>query len=127
MTGVVANVSDLHDEEQQTRIFGFRQRDLLKEFEQSGETVDISSCKIKKSKYSEEFNVQLANNTVVTTSPKKISIDHTKLATKSNIQLEDLSNLSDGLRVSCTVKVLRLEQKSCSCLRWPVTSKCHHC
>ena len=128
VTGVVANVSDmspskkgadyfhatLHDGEQQTRIFGFRkrQRDLLKEFEQTGEAVDISSCKIKKSKYGEELNVQLANNTVVTTSPRKISIDRTKLGIKSNIQLKDLSDLSDGLRVSCTVKVLRLEQKS---------------
>ena len=41
-----------HDGEQKTRIFGVRkrQRDLLKEFEQSDQTIDISSCKIKKSK-----------------------------------------------------------------------------
>ena len=56
--GVVVNVSDmspskkgtdyfhatLHDGVEQTR----RQRDFLKEFEENGETVDISACKTKR-------------------------------------------------------------------------------
>ncbi len=106
MTGVVVNVSDmspskkgtdyfhatLHDGIEQTRIFGFRkrQRDLLKEFEENGETVDISACKIKKSKFAEDFNVQLATNTAFTTSPQKLFIDRNKFSPNSDVQLCDL-------------------------------------
>ncbi len=123
--GVVVNVSDmspskkgtdyfhatLHDGVEQTG-FRKRQRDLLKEFEENGKTVDISACKIKKSKFAEDFNVQLATNTAFTTSPQKLSIDRNKFSPNSDVQLCDLANVLDGTRVSSVIKVLRLESKA---------------
>lgn len=104
----------LNDGTQETRVVGFRkrQRDLLQQFEESGEPVDILACKIKRSKFGDDHNVMMANKTAVVTSPTKISIDREKLAKRSNLQLCDLPCLSDGTRVSCTVKVLRVEAKA---------------
>jgi len=104
----------LNDGTQETRVVGFRkrQRDLLQQFEESGEPVDILACKIKRSKFGDDHNVMMANKTAVVTSPTKIRIDREKLAKRSNLQLRDLPCLSDGTRVSCTVKVLRVEAKA---------------
>lgn len=65
-----------------------------------------------KLRFGDNHNVMMANKTAVVTSPTKISIDHEKLAKRSNLQLRDLPCLSDGTRVSCTVKVLRVEAKA---------------
>ncbi len=122
VTGVITDVSDmtptkkgsdyfhatLNDGNNETRVVGFRkrQRDILKQFEDTGDTVDISECKIKKSKFGSDYNVMIANKSSVLTSPTKLNIDRQKLVTKTHLQLHDLSTISD---VSCTVKVLRLE------------------
>ena len=62
----------LNDGTQETRVVGFRkrQRDLLQQFEESGEPVDILACKIKRSKFGDDHNVMMANKTAVVTSPK---------------------------------------------------------
>ena len=97
------------------RLVGFqkRQRDLLQEFKASGETVDIAACTIKKSKkqYGDDFNVMLGSKTTFVTSPTKVEINKEKLARRSNPQLHDLPNATDGSRISCKVKVLRIEEK----------------
>ena len=43
--------------------------------------------------------------------PVKVEIDEEKLARRSNPQLHDLPNVTDGSRISCKVKVLRIEGK----------------
>ena len=60
----------LNDGTQETRVVGFRkrQRDLLQQFEESGEPVDILACKIKRSKFGDDHNVMMANKTAVVTS-----------------------------------------------------------
>ena len=129
VTGVISSVSEmspskkggdyfhatLNDGEKEARLVGFRkrQRDLLQEFEASGETVDIAACTIKKSKkqYGDDFNVMLGSKTTFVTSPTKVEIDKEKLARRSNPQLHHLPNITDGSRISCKVKVLRIEEK----------------
>ena len=128
VTGVISEVSDmtptkkgtdyfhatLTDGHKETRLVGFRkrQRDLLKTFEESGDTIEISACKIKKSKYGDDFNVMMANKTELSTSPKKIMINKEKLVKRNNLNLCDLEEQRDGVRISCTVKVLRVEEKA---------------
>ena len=128
VTGLICEVSDmtptkkgtdyfhatLNDGQKETRVVGFRkrQRDLLKTFEESGDTIEISACKIKKSKYGDDFNVMMANKTEVNTSPKKIKIDKERLVKRNNLKLGDLQEQRDGARISCTVKVLRVEEKA---------------
>ena len=129
VTGVISSVSKmspskkggdyshatLNDGVKEARLVGFQKRqwDLLQEFEASGETVDIAACTIKKSKkqYGDDFNVMLGSKTTFVTSPTKVEINREKLARRSNPQLHDLPNVTDGSRISCKVKVLRIEQK----------------
>ena len=68
---------------------------------------------MKKSKkqYGDDFNVMLGSKTTFVTSPTKVEIDKEKLARRSNPQLHDLPNITDGSRISCKVKVLRTEEK----------------
>ena len=126
VTGIITDVSPmtptkkgteyfhatLNDGTQEARVVGFRkrQRDLLQQFEENGEPIDILACKIKKSKFSDEHDVMMASKTSVLTSPTKINLDRDKLARKKNLKLCDLPYLSDGTRVNCTVKVLRIEE-----------------
>ena len=69
----------LNDGVKAARLVGFRkrQRDLLQEFEDSGEPLDIAPCTIQKSKkqYGDDFNVMLGSKKTFVTSPTKVEID----------------------------------------------------
>ena len=60
--------------------FRKRQRNLLKEFEESRKAVSLQGCKIKRGKYSNNLEVMLRSESNVTCSSKKIKVDPERLS-----------------------------------------------
>lgn len=67
--------------------------------------------KEKQEQYGDDLNLMLGYKSLVTTSPTKVEVDMQQLTRRSNLQLQDLPSMCDGNRVSCKVKVLRIEEK----------------
>lgn len=85
---------------------------LLKTFEASGDTIEISACKIKRSKCGEDFNIMMANKTEVNTSPTKIKVDK---GTVKVLRVEGKAVVSSGQTLqNVVISDATMANKSCS-------------
>ena len=120
--GVVAQVSPMKaaksgktyfdtvlcDTDTTVRIVGFgdKPRELLREFEQTGETIDLQGCRIKRSRYSEDMEIMVNQHSAAGPSPKKMKI--VPPPTNADIQLNDFSTVKLH-RISFRAKVVGME------------------
>ena len=102
----------LTDGAQDVKIVGFgkSQRNILKDFEEKGETVAFEGCRIKRSRYTSDMEVILRHETNLTLSPK-IKVDPDRFAIKdSTINVKGIEGMARFKRVSVYAKIIRVDE-----------------
>ena len=74
--------------------FGKSQRNILKDFEERGEVIELKGCRIKRSKYTSDMEVVLHPETDLAVSPKKIKVDPNRFVLKEvDMKLKDVESM----------------------------------